>query len=286
MSYSLIVINKKIISIGIILTLQACSESTEPIVVEPLLPFTRIAPADDSELSESIKVLFSEDAARMTLKAAIEDSGEALYDVNLPQDYMDNIYNGLIHIYNSRDPLDSVTTNFQQLTHVNTGVGVHGLHLEVDFSVLGIESWPSGHIRTGNSDIDTLITEYNLERTGSDSSQRINLESKFPLNTYALGKKFKIIDGVISVSIGASSSSKNITAIDTGLNWEFDYYYSWGPCSLMPVRCKYEHNWLVQVNQAGDVSLLDSYGDDIHENSTNESVSNVIVPIKKMALPK
>lgn len=274
----MIIKNYHIISIVFFLALQGCSESTEPVEIQPKLPFTKIAKADDSELSDSIKVLYLQDAATITIRAVIEDSSELLYDVSLPLDYMSNIYNGLIHIHNSRDPEDTLTYNYQHHSHFIGAEEVQQLFIHVDSTVSWVESWLNGNKETENSDINNLVSEFNLDITfhgiSASSGPLIILETPIFLNTYALAKKFGMIDGVISAGGVRYSSNVFFSTNDTGKNWVFNYLYSWGPCSITPVvSCKYKHNWLVQVDQAGEVSLLESTGDDIHEDFTKQSLS-------------
>ena len=283
--------NYHIISIVFFLALQGCSESTEPVEIQPKLPFTIIAKADDSELSDSIKVLYLQDAATITIRAVIEDSSELLYDVSLPLDYMINIYNGLIHIHNSRDPEDTLTYNYQHHSYFVEAVEVQQIYIHVDSTVNWVKSMLKGEIETDNDSINSLVNEYFLSINShfiaaSSGKLYIILESTSYLNTYALSKKFDVIEGVISTLNIRYASSATLFTVDTGLNWEFNYRYGWGPCGLSGdiVKCKYEHNWLVQVDQAGEVSLLESTGDDIHGDFTKKSLSTEIVQTNKIVL--
>lgn len=285
----MIIKNYYIISIVFFLTLQGCSETTQPEEIQPKLPFTKIAKADDSELSDSIKVLYLQDAATITIRAVIEDSSESLYDVSLPLDYMINIYNGLIHIHSSRDLEDTLTYNYQHHSHFLGGEEAQQLFFRVDSTVKWVESWLNGNIETENSDIDSLVSEFNLDITSygisaSSGLPLIILETPIFLNTYALAKKFEMINGIISASGVRYASNITFSTNDTGNNWEFNYSYGWGPCGLSGyvMKCKYEHNWLVQVDQAGEVSLLESTGDDINKGFTKQSLSTEIGLTKKI----
>ena len=261
-------INRYIISVIFILSLQACSDSTQPDEIEPELQFTKISPADDSNVPDPIKVLYLDDAAIITLWAVMEDSSDLLYDVDLPKDFIVNIYNGLIHIYNNREMLDSLTYIFRYDLHILNRARVHRISTRVDSTVDWVGNWLEGEIHTDNDEINRFITEYNLYIESyyippPPDLPLVVLESEIHINTYALAEKLEVIDGIVSAMNIIGSANVDLSAFDTGSDWEFEYFYSWGACNLNPVDCQFKHYWVVKVNPKGDVSLLEDYGDEI-----------------------
>ena len=100
------------------------------------------------------------------------------------------------------------------------------------------------------SEINNLVEIYNLKIKKNyyllpPRLPLVVLETDDRLNTFALGKKFVVIDGIVSAKRMVGSSSAGLSAIDDGSSWDFEYFYSWGACNFPPVECQFIHYWVV-----------------------------------------
>ena len=271
--------------------LLSCSDSTPPDELEYQLQFTELIAADDTNVPDSFKVLYLDDAAIITLWALFVDSSDLLYDVELPVDFMNNIYNGLVHIYNHKGMLDSSTYIFRYHLNIEPHERVHTLNIELDSTINWVSDWLNGDIQTENSEINNLVENYNLNLHKyyifpPPRLPLVVLETEDRLNTFALAKKFEVIDGIVSAKRIVGSANVGLSAIDDGSSWDFEYFYSWGPCNIFPVECQFIHYWVVNVTPNGVVTLKESYGDEVPWPLSKIVLPGDFVLTRKMVLLK
>jgi hypothetical protein len=228
---------------------------------EDKLGETKIIKADDSNLSDNLKISYKTDATRLALNDIQSDSSLRLSLVEIPEDKIENYYNGIIHIYNQKNisARDSVVDKYN--IHSSSTFEMKRLIVGINTSFSWTQFWQNGNPLTGNSQIDSLIITYNINNVEYFAGSVVNLTAINPLNMDALGHLFSKIDGVNYAEPNGGIGGSN--DIDAQLNDEYiNYKFSlgWGDC---PSGCIYHHFWEFNVNFNGRVEYLGSYGDPI-----------------------
>ena len=222
----------------------------------------RMVYGDDSEISDSIKTLFNEDAARLALRDIQSNSSDKENLIIIPAYYVESYYNGLVHIYNANYiPERDVVIDTYKI-HTFRYPETHTLIVAVDSTKDWVQEWKNGNRLTGNQKIDELMETYNLQLYHYYSwpiLQAAVLFSEEPLNIHALCNKFKPIDGVIyAESDGVIGDGNNITASIETNGIKYIFSYGWGDC---PAGCISRHYWEFKVKFDGIVQFINSYGD-------------------------
>ena len=214
-----------------------------------------ITSPDDTSIPDSIKKLIWIDAATLALRDLIKDP-EAKYNlVEIPNDLIELYYRGLVHIYNARkySPFDKISN-----IHVFPEPTVSDIVILFDTTYVWTLAWKRGERLTGNSEIDSLMENYNLQ-LHSCHFDIAALYSPDPVNTYALSKLFVGVDGIrISEPNGYMGDGNNIQAEILKSHLSYTFSVGWGDC---PSGCISRHFWEVNVEYNGTVKMIKEYGD-------------------------
>ena len=213
---------------------------------------------NDADIPDTIKALLKSDAEMLVFVDLTSDPNLKETQVELPVNDVEKYYRGLVRIYNAR--------NYEPLNKIYVKQSIHTFHyrslvnLSVGFDTTfeWTQAWKNGQQLTGNPAIDNLMETYNL----SLSSSYLNfvlLKSEKSYNLFALGNKFKDVEGVFwAEPDGLVGDGNNVFAktLNDG-SLCFIYRAAWGDC---PAGCISSHYWDVLVSSDGKVKFIKEYG--------------------------
>jgi len=247
----------------------ACTPDSDPLTFNYFdHEYPVVAVADDSELPDSLRRAYLEDAGILTLRIVEDVGGEASDQVELPNELLNALYSALIHVYRATDlaARDTVVDMFD--IHVMHTWAIRSLIVAVDSTKAWTEAWRNGERLTGNEQIDQLMETYDLELDEYYDfpwGPLVTLKSIRPLNMAALARRFAAINGVrYSEPNGGAGDGSNITARTEGTCWRLEYSLGWGDC---PAGCIARRFWAFEVDHKGRVAFAGSRGSplpDIH----------------------
>lgn len=231
-----------------------CSEENNPVSLNPKLP-----PANDSNLTDSVKSLYRKDAARLSVRYLFQIKSPDTSSIVIPNDLVNLFYNGFIYIYNSElDKAEYVTKT--NPIHTFPYPILNSIYVAIDTSYNWTKAWQNKNIVTDNNDINNLIIPYGfkISKTFRFMNNWIVLETDSSINLYALTERLEKIPGIINAELnGYIGDGNNIEAAITDNSLEYDFSIGWGDC---PAGCISRHYWEFVVNMAGQVQFIREYG--------------------------
>lgn len=209
---------------------------------------------------DSSRNLYIDDASRLALREIFSIGSVDTGKVEIPDDLVNTIYNGLLQIYNSiSSERDSIFNIY--LIHTFRNPSMHNVTISVDSTEDWVKSWRDGNRLTGNEMIDSIMNEYDLELEDYREApwyDSATLFSDLPVNTIALATLFEPVDGVIFFEAnGYGGDGNDVTAADKDTHWEFRFFVKWGDCIA---GCISEHYWKFSVHPDGTVEFTGSGG--------------------------
>lgn len=246
--------------------LLSCSSATAPETSGAAFDFTEIIHSIGVNFPDSSHNLYREDASRLALREIFLIGSSDTGKVEIPEDLVNTIFNGLLHIYDSESAAsDSVFRLY--LIHTFRFPPMHGLLVSVDSTKEWVKSWRDGNRLTGNRRIDGIMDKYELELDSYYKwpwSHTAVLFSEKPVNLIALASLFRQADGVnYSEPNYYNFYRDDITAEDNGSHWEFTFSVGWGDC---PAGCIKRHFWKFNVHPDGTVEYTGSEGSPLSVN--------------------
>ena len=227
-----------------------------------------ISSDNDSNVPLLLREYYTEDAALLSVRRMHQIGGSLSNEVIIPSDIILMFYKSLIRVYNAMDlaARDSVISMYDiHAARRVPDVVLHELIVSVSLSRQWTHAWQEGNRLTGNTQIDDLILEYDLELdsftlTHSGTSGYALLIADQPLNISALASHFEGIDGVNYAEANAwAGGSDDIIVSDVHWAWVLlDYSVGYGDC---PAGCIYRRNWRFQVFFNNRVVYVGSWGD-------------------------
>ncbi|MFQ5799388.1 MAG: hypothetical protein ACE5H0_11970 [Bacteroidota bacterium] len=239
----------------------ACDLLTDSGSSDLTLDYPNVLPADDSDVSDSLRKMYRKDAARLALRKVNEAGGTASQEVELPQDLVSTLYYALIHVHNATHlaSRDSVVVIYA--IHTFPYPEIYSLIVGVDSTSKWVAAWRRGERFTGNQQVDALMKEFDLQLDRYydwPGSHAVTLRATRPLNIAALAGRF---DGIDAVSYaepnGTIGDGNDITARSEASYWQFDYSVGYGDC---PSGCIGRHFWTFQIYSDGHVEYAGSSG--------------------------
>lgn len=221
-----------------------------------------IVTANDSDIPDSVRSWYQEDAARLALRDvhAIESAKKTL--IEIPVNLIKLYYNGSVHVYNATSlaARDSVVEIY--IIHTFPHPETHSLIVAVDSTKDWVNAWKNGERLTGNSKIDRLMETYDLQLDRYYRwpwSHSAVLRALTPLNILALAPQFQNIEGVHYAEPNGYGGDGNdiIAAIESDF-LKCEYSVGYGDC---PSGCIYRHFWTFHINYDGSVEFVVSFGD-------------------------
>ncbi|MBD3225824.1 MAG: hypothetical protein GF313_13940 [Caldithrix sp.] len=239
-----------------------CQRSTEPLTHQ----YAQTASADDSQIADTIRALYTQDAERLALRYMIETHGRYNAPVEIPGHTIKRFYKALIRLYNA-DNLPGVNTiTCKYSIHTFPSPVMNILIIGIDSTAQWKENWQNGQRLTGNSGIDTLMTQYHLQiNRFSDfiDYDLAILTSNQNWNLYALSKNFETVHGVRYAHPEVYAGSGNdIRATVHKDHIRLQFIKGWGDC---PAGCTQNHFWEYVVTGKGRVIFMKQYGSPLPE---------------------
>lgn len=245
-------------TVGLLLllaVLAACDGITRPDLVV-------VSNGDDSQIPESLRVVYREDAARLALRHLEATGDPARSDVELPATLVGSLYSALVHVYNARDlpARDSVVDLYA--VHTFPVPEVLRLTLGVDSTAAWVQALRSEQVPTGNERFDELVDAHDLglERYYDLRLMYdvVTLRAATPLNTIALAPLFRDIEGVLTADpSGWAGDGNDIRATAEADGWRLAYSRGFGDC---PAGCTGRYTWIFRVFADGRVSYEGAAG--------------------------
>lgn len=234
-----------------------CKKNTSP-----LFPLSSVqASADDSQIPDSVKALYKNDAAKLALRSLSNTQDLKNLPVEIPENRIVMFYQNLIRLYNSKTLKGINFIVSKNPIHTSLNPEIKILVMVVYSTADWVDRWENGNTLTGEEGIDTLVTKYDLTVTrftefGGD--YMILLTSNRNLNLFALSKKFEAISGVkYSHPEAYAGSGDDIQAVVDLERIKFVFNMGWGDC---PSGCTSSHFWEYEVWNNGTVYFLREYG--------------------------
>lgn len=219
-----------------------------------------IIPADDELLSSEQRNLYQKDAEKLAVRHINRlDSTEA----DIPQELVDLLYNGLVHIALSGHPkAEEVTETYE--VHARMPVNPREIIVQADTTAEWIDAWRSGKTETGNEELDALIDRFNFTLAEYREFKHVlptamaTLRSGEIINGYAVGRLFAGLHDIESAGYDGVTDGSDIRVnfFNDHLLYTFDYGF--GDC---PAGCIGNHRWQFEVHKNGDVVFAGEEGD-------------------------
>lgn len=237
--------------------LQALSPNTPESI--PSRHMAQSGRAIDSQVPDSVKQQYREDAAELALRLVMQRKSPSGNSVELPADLVQTLYNALIQVYRATDlPARNLvvdTYNIHTLPRPHT----RELLVTVDPTQPWTRAWRDGKQLTGNAEIDALMKRFDLKLAKYFSSLNIaSVQAGRPLNTPALAKLLTNIKGVRSAEASGSTDGSDIRAEFKGSYWQLDYILGFGDC---PSGCTGRTTWRFNVYPNRSVKFAGRSGD-------------------------
>lgn len=228
----------------------------------PLMPsFSVKASSDDSQIPDSIKALYKNDASRLSLRYLSNTQDLDELSIEIPESLVQMFYTNLIRIYNSTTLPGINFICSEKPIHTFPNPEMTILIVTVDSTAGWLVEWQKGNSITGETNIDTLVMKYDLNIkhvTGFIGNYMAILTTSRNLNLYALSKKFEDIDGVkYSHPEAYGGSGYDIQAAVNPESIKFVFNIGWGDCSA---GCTSSHFWEYEVWPNGTVYFIQEYG--------------------------
>lgn len=219
-----------------------------------------IVQANDDHLSEEQQELYLEDAEKLSVRYINEKDPT---QTEIPQQLIDLLYNGLIHIENSDNPEAEEVTEVE--VHARLPYHPRQIEVKVNTSAPWIDAWQNGTTNTEYDRVDELIDQFDftlvdfLELKSSPNISFATLRSDRALNVYAVGRLFEDLDYIERAGpseISGDGSDIGVLFFEDFLRFTFEYRF--GDC---PAGCIGSHTWHFRVYRDGTVDFESESGD-------------------------
>ncbi len=241
----------------ILLPAFSCRQSFGP--SEPEFPI--ISAADDSQLSDSLKTVFKENAARLALRYLYE-TDSCFAEIDIPRNITRSLYNSQVHIYqNSQLPAVDTVFNIFGIQTFPFPV-LHEFLIGISVFEPWITNFVNGNYPTGNSIADSLIAKYNLYLKSSHRNEYYVIRTDTRINLKEMSERFSALPGIMYAEPAAyvGDGSDMTVAVLTDSELQISYYFKWGDC---PSICIYRHFWRFNIRKNGSVFFAGSGGNSL-----------------------
>lgn len=241
---------RQILHLVLIVALAVGGAACDTLTSNP--PLEQITSPDDSELPDSVRQAYEEDAAQLAVRY-VQRRTPGSGAVELPDDRVELFYNALVHVYNADQiPERDEVVDIHTFPRYNT----HEVIVAVDTTVGWTEAWQAGERLTGQPDIDALLEDYELsvEYKPSSAQSYALVRSETPINPVALSEQFESIGGVVyAEQNGYAGDGNDIEATVESDAVVLTYSRGWGDC---PAGCIHREAWTFRVEGDGTVRFV------------------------------
>jgi hypothetical protein len=246
---------KKIVYLFLVLIVASCKSDINNIKQ------LKYSEADLKPLNDSTKNQYYKDAAFIEFGELIKDSIKKANQVELNENSILSYYDDLLYIYDNSFKISNTFFEYATLLHSYASSVLYQITLTVDTNKSWSGNWKNGKKSTGLQEIDTIISNYNLNVHFVFESQGkylYEIKSIAPLNYLSLIKKLKETEEFIyvepTVLVGGGS---NISLKIENNYRHYKYYFGWGDC---PSGCINYHYWTIELKEK-EIILVEEGGD-------------------------
>lgn len=239
-------------------------QSTESTELTDWQNFEEIVPANDRLVPDEKRDRYFKDAEKLAVRYINKkDSTQA----EIPQDLIDLLYHGLIHIAISDKQKAAEVTDVYEI-HARMPVHPREILVFADSTAPWMDTWRNGVTETGNSDLDELLDRFNFTITEYRELAHVlpvtmtTLHSDRAINGWAVGPLFEELDDIESAGPNGVTDGTDlrVTFFEDYLQYTFEYGF--GDC---PAGCISRHKWYFIVYPNGNVHFAGEEGDTLPE---------------------
>lgn len=220
------------------------------------------------EAPDSIRALYTRDAAHITFDYIYNQKLEDTSLVELPQAYLDTFMNALLAVYNAPILQADTVVNVNNIHH-NPLYWLTLISIGADSSASWMQQLKNDNIPTGNSTMDSLMDLYDLSINNyyawppSFGFHSVVFESLEYLNMLTLSKEFEGVFGVqFAHPEGSAGDGHKIFASIQNNYILINYLGGWGDC---PSGCTYHYGWQFKVYHDCKVEFIKNIYTDVEE---------------------
>ncbi len=225
-----------------------------------------VSDADDGSLPDSVKAEYMRSAENLALQLVIESDSN---QIEIPENLVRNLYNGLIHIVNSGlEEAQDVTTEYQIQARSQFARGE--IIISVDTTEADwLDNWRNGLLETGVEQIDQLITTYEMDLKSFSELHSMPwamavLKTNQQINPLPFAEQFTDIPSISGAELNFMVGDGNTIKVNVESGAIFyRFEYAWGDC---PSGCINRHFWEFSVDENGDVQFIDEGGSALQAN--------------------
>lgn len=216
-------------------------------------------------LSVYVASKYKKDATRLALRLMSQNGNYATLEAKAPTNVVEGIYNALVGVHNSNDPMAKMVTRNHKL-HTFPVPSVDRFFVVYNRGAEWAKPLRLGDDRTDNDQINGLIDEFNLKITKhvewDEENNSFHVKAKESLNVAPIGQSISKVDGVKMVDLLMPDGDGNdieIAKIADG--YELNYMIKFDSCIT---GCKKKHVWTFHVTASGTkVKFIREFGDDL-----------------------
>lgn len=241
----------------LVLSIISCDSATD-VITEPQITIDEIMQSNDP-----VKISYLKDASVIEFNELIKDSTKMNEQVELSESAIISYYVDLLFIHNNSDKISNSFFAHSDI-HSYATSSMYQITAAVSYNVAWTENWKNGDAHTGISEIDAIMTKYNLSANYGlifSTTDVFTIKSEKALNYYALIEKFKNTNKFTFVEQdGGMGDGSDIALlkIEDGYRY-YKYSFRWGDC---PAGCINRHYWVIKV-KGGEVVLDEEGGDSL-----------------------
>jgi len=248
---------KKAAYLILVLFIISC-EATTDVITEPQITIDEILQSNDP-----LKISYLKDASLIEFNELIKDSIKMVEQVELSESAIISYYEDLLFIHNNSDKISDSFFAHSDI-HSYAILSMYQITAAVSSYSAWTKSWKNGDNHTGVSEIDAIMTKYNLSANYGltfSTTDVFSIKSEKALNYHALIEKFKNTNKFTFVEQdGGMGDGSDIILlkIENGYRY-YKYSFRWGDC---PAGCINSHYWVIKI-KGEDVVLDDEGGDSL-----------------------
>lgn len=241
--------------------LSSCDvvQSTESTELAEWQNFGEIVIADDQLLPDGTKEQYLKDAEKLAVRYI---NNKDSTQTEIPEDLIDLLYNGLIHIAVS-DNIKARELTDEYEIHAKMPHHPREILVFADSTAPWMDAWRNKITETGHPDLDELLDHFNFTINEFSEVAHVlpttmtTLRSDRAINGWAVGRLFEELDFIESAGPNGvtDGSDLRVTFFEDYLKYTFEYGF--GDC---PAGCINRHKWHFHVHPNGNVYFAGEEG--------------------------
>lgn len=241
--------------------LNSCDvvQSTESTELAEWQNFGKIVVADDHLIPEEKREQYLKDAEKLAVRYIDKKDST---QTEIPQDLIDLLYNGLIHIAVSDNKKTSEVTDKYEI-HARIPAHPREILVFADSTAPWMDAWRDKITETGNSDLDELLDHFNFTITEFSELAHVlpttmtTLRSDRAINGRAVGRLFEELDFIENAGPDGVTDGSDLRVAFFEDYLKYTFEYGFGDC---PAGCISRHKWHFYVYPDGNLYFAGEEG--------------------------